>query len=211
MNSGPARSADDRIRVDLLLIADMVETGSRVIDIGCENGTLLSYLADFKQVDARGLELRMEGVRACVSQGLSVIQGNADRDLKDYPDDAFDYAILSQTLQATHRPKLVLEQLLRIGRHVIVSFPNFGHWRARLDLTLRGRMPRNENLPVPWYETPNIHFCTIRDFVDLCSDIGAMIERSMVLDENGTRVRFDSHSRLANLFGNQAVFMLSRP
>ena len=211
MNSGPARSADDRIRVDLLLIADMVETGSRVIDIGCENGTLLSYLADFKQVDARGLELRMEGVRACVSQGLSVIQGNADRDLKDYPDDAFDYAILSQTLQATHRPKLVLEQLLRIGRHVIVSFPNFGHWRARLDLTLRGRMPQNENLPVPWYETPNIHFCTIRDFVDLCSDIGATIERSMVLDENGTRVRFDSHSRLANLFGNQAVFMLSRP
>ena len=211
MNSGPARSADDRIRVDLLLIADMVETGSRVIDIGCENGTLLSYLADFKQVDARGLELRMEGVRACVSQGLSVIQGNADRDLKDYPDDAFDYAILSQTLQATHRPRLVLEQLLRIGRHVIVSFPNFGHWRARLDLTLRGRMPQNENLPVPWYETPNIHFCTIRDFVDLCGDIGAAIERSMVLDENGTRVRFDSHSRLANLFGNQAVFMLSRP
>lgn len=200
----------DKIRVDLQLIAEMVDPGARVIDIGCSDGQLLSYLVVKKQVDGRGIELSQDGVRHCVARGLSVIQGDADRDLKDYPDDAFDYAILSQTLQATHRPRDVLSQLLRIGRRAIVSFPNFGHWRSRLDLMFRGRMPQNANLPIMWYETPNIHFCTIRDFVALCDEMAVRIERSMVLDEHGSRTRFDSHSGLANLLGNQAVFLLSR-
>jgi methionine biosynthesis protein MetW len=145
-----------------------------------------------------------------VARGLSVIQGDADTDLRDYPDNSFDYVILSQTLQATRRPRLVLEQMLRIGRHAIVSFPNFGHWKVRVKLGLGGRMPVTENLPVSWYETPNIHFCTISDFVALVSEIGAKIERGAALDAGGHQMRFDMPWWVWNLLGEQAVFVLSR-
>ena len=134
-------------RVDHLLIAEMVARGSRLLDVGCGDGALLQLLADTKNVDGRGIEVSRERVNACVARGLSVVQGDADRDLFDYPDDAFDYAILSLTIQATRQPKSVLEQLLRIGRHAIVSFPNFGHWQVRGRLMLTGRMPVTENLP----------------------------------------------------------------
>ena len=148
----------------------MVEPGSRVLDVGCGDGALLALLRDRRGVDGRGIELSREGVSDCLAKGLPVIQGDADTDLADYPDDAFDYVILSQTIQATRQPRVVLEHLLRIGRRAIVSFPNFGHWRVRFELALRGRMPVTENLPYSWYDTPNIHFCTIRDFVELCRD-----------------------------------------
>ncbi|MGO8955539.1 MAG: methionine biosynthesis protein MetW, partial [Rhodomicrobium sp.] len=147
-------------RIDLLVIAGMVEPGARVLDVGCGRGELLRLLEEQKQVDGRGIELKQSRVNFCVGRGLSVIQGDADRDLADYPDQAFDYAILSRTLQATYRPKEVLEELLRIARRVIVSFPNFGFWRIRLQILLSGRMPVTWNLPETWYETPNIHFCT---------------------------------------------------
>ena len=203
----PARR--EEARNDLQLVADMVDHGARVLDLGCGDGALLGLLADTRSVDARGLELSQGGVNLCVARGLSVIQGDADTDLATYPDDAFDYVILSQTLQAVRRPKAVLENMLRIGRRAIVSFPNFGHWRVRLELGLRGRMPVTETLPISWHETPNIHFCTIRDFLDLAGEIGATIERGIVLDRNGRVMKEGAPARW-NLFGQQAVFLLRR-
>src|SRR4051812_38110754 len=164
-------------RVDLVVVAEMVAPGAKVLDVGCGDGELLQLLAERRGVDGRGIELSREGVNECVAKGLAVIQGDADTDLVDYPDDAFDYVILSQTLQATRRPRYVLEQMLRIGNRAIVSFPNFGHWRMRLQLLLLGRMPTTDNLPYSWYDTPNIHFCTIKDFRQLCLDIGANMTR----------------------------------
>src|SRR5438270_14055287 len=155
-------------RVDLVLIADMVAPGARVLDVGCGDGELLRLLAETRGVDGRGIELSREGVNEGVAKGLAVIQGDADTDLADYPDDAFDYVILSQTLQATRQPRVVLEHMLRIGRHASVSFPNFGHWGIRMQVFFRGRMPRTDNLPYACYDSPNIHFRTIKDFRQLC-------------------------------------------
>ena len=197
------------IRVDLQLIADMVEPGGRALDVGCGDGSLLAYLTDFKRVDARGMELSQAGVNACVANGLSVIQGDADTDLRAYPDDAFDYVILSQTLQATREPRKVLETLVRIGRRAIVSFPNFGFWRIRLHLMFCGRMPVSHLLMHPWYDTPNIHLCTIRDFVAMCDEIGVGVERSLTLDRHGQPYSLDPHGSLANLLAEQGVFVLS--
>ncbi|OYW51566.1 MAG: methionine biosynthesis protein MetW [Rhizobiales bacterium 12-68-15] len=200
------------VRVDLVVVAEMVAPGSRVLDVGAGDGELLELLATTRGCDARGIELSREGVNAGVARGLAVVQGDADVDLAHYPDDAFDYVILSQTLQATRRPRWVLEQMLRIGRHVIVSFPNFGHWRSRFDLVMHGRMPVTENMPLAWYETPNIHFCTIRDFVELADVMGAgaKMERAVALDSSGHRVRFNLPWWVWNLMGEQAVFLLTR-
>ena len=205
--NGTGRPAD--IRIDLRLVADMVEPGSRLLDIGCGDGQLLYYLTHEKNVDGRGIELGMDGVHRCVKQGLSVIQGDAETDLKDYPSGAFDYVVLGQTLQAMREPRAVLEQLVRIGKHAIVSFPNFGYWRIRMQLLLQGRMPVTQRLGYQWWETPNIHFCTIADFVDLCRQCGVSIERTMILDR-ADRVVSHKHGRLANLLGEQAVFLLKR-
>lgn len=199
----------DTPRVDLLLIAEMVAPGSRVLDVGCGDGMLLRILADKQAVDGRGIELSQAGVNSCVTQGLAVIQGDADTDLAYYPDLAFDYAILSQTIQATHNPRLVLEQLLRIGKRAVVSFPNFGHWRVRTQLMFGGHMPRTDNLPESWHDTPNIHFCTIKDFLTLCDDIGAKVERAVALNAYGTKL-VSMPLFAQNLFGEQAVFLLSR-
>lgn len=197
------------IRVDLQLIADMIEPGARVLDVGCGDGTLLSHLVHDRAIDGRGIELSTDGVKACISMGLPVIQGDAESDLVDYPDGAFDYVVLSQTLQAMHRPKWVLEHLLRIGKHAIVSFPNFAHWRVRMHLGLAGRMPVNACLPLEWYETPNIHFCTIRDFVVLCDEMGISVTEARYLDEAG-KVRPFNSTWFANLFAEQAVYLLKR-
>jgi methionine biosynthesis protein MetW len=197
-------------RVDLVLVADMVPRGARVLDVGCGDGELLQLLAERRDADARGIELSREGVNECVGKGLAVIQGDADADLVDYPDDAFDYVILSQTLQATRQPRHVLEHMLRIGRSAVVSFPNFGHWRIRLQMLFSGRMPTTENLPYTWYDTPNIHFCTIKDFRDLCDAVGARMERAVALNAWGTPLRFNAPWWFWNLFGEQAVFLLTR-
>ena len=205
---GTALSVD--IRSDLRLIAEMVTPGSRVLDIGCGDGALLAHLARAKQVDGRGMELSQSGVNACVSHGLPVIQGDADGDLDDYPSDTFDYAILSQTLQATRNPRLVIGNLVRIGRRAIVSFPNFGHWRIRANLLFNGRMPVTPLLNQAWYDTPNIHLCTIKDFVALCLELGITIERSLTLDRAGQPFALDPVGGLANLLAEQRLFLLRR-
>lgn len=206
----PATDLETGHRLDFLLVTDMVEPGSRVLDVGCGDGDLLTLLRDRKGVDARGIEISREGVNACLAKGLPVIQGDADTDLADYPDDAFDYVILSQTIQATRQPRVVLEHLLRIGRRAIVSFPNFGHWRVRVDLALKGRMPVTDNLPYSWYDTPNIHFCTIRDFVELCRDVGAQMEKAVALNAGGKPMQVSLPWWVWNLLGDQGVFLLKR-
>ncbi len=198
------------LRPDLALIADMIEPQTRVLDIGCGDGALLEYLQENKSVDARGVELSQIGVNASVARGLSVIQGDADTDLIDYPNDAFDYVVLSQTIQATRNPRQVLEELLRISHRAIVSLPNFGHWTVRTSLMFGGKMPVTKSLSDPWYSTPNIHFCTIRDFVDLCTDMESEIVQAYTLGRNGKTSAFSSKSMLTNFLGENAVFLLAR-
>lgn len=197
-------------RRDLEIIANMVDDGSRVLDIGCGNGALLDYLGRNKGVDGRGIELSQAGVNACVANGLSVIQGDADTDLEHYPDDAFDYVVLTRTLQATRNPREVVSHLVRIGRHAIVSFTNFGHWRVRLEMMFDGRMPVVGDEGASWYDTPNIHLCTIRDFSTLCDDLGLTVQRALSLSRSGASRRLKSAGAAANIRGEEAIFVLTR-
>ena len=199
----------DSSRIDFDFIAEMIAPGSRVLDVGCGDGELLERLVKQRGVDGRGMELSQEGVNASVSRGLSVIQGDADTDLRDYPEDAFDYVILSQTIQATHNPSVVLKELSRIGRHIIVSFPNFGHWRVRLKLLLQGRMPETPSLGFHWYDTPNIHLCTLRDFADLSEKLDLRIDDALAVRSGGAK-RIGKPGPIDNLTANEAVFLLSR-
>lgn len=208
--TGTADTVTPHVRVDHQLIAEMIRPGSRVLDVGCGDGALLDLLRRTRDVDGRGIEISREKVNACVARGLSVIQGDADRDLPAYPDAAFDYAVLSLTIQATRRPKAVLDNLLRIGRHAIVSFPNFGHWRVRSQLMFRGRMPVTEHLPEQWYDSPDGHLCTIKDFVTLCAMLDARVEQKVAFNTAGQKLGTWLPLTAHNLLGEKAVFLLTR-
>ncbi len=194
-----------KLRPDLQIIADNITPNARVLDIGCGDGALMMALRDLKQVDARGLEINPGNVASAVSKGLSVVQGDADTDLSAYPDGSFDYAVLSQTLQTTHRPDVILDELLRIGKQAFVSFPNFAHWRVRMSLLFGGRMPVTRLLPQTWYDTPNIHHVTIDDFRALVRDGKLKQEGQWFLSGDKRTSR-----AAANLLAEHAVFLLRK-
>jgi len=206
----PVRMVAKNMRLDLTLIAGMVAPRSRVLDIGCGDGALIGHLFRTKGCDARGIEIDMAEVTRAVIHGLPVMQGDADSDLSQYPDAAFDYVVLSRTLQAVERPREVLRQMLRIGERAILSFPNFGHWQVRWQLLAGGRMPMTGVWDRPWHETPNIHPCTIRDFFVLCAEEGYAVEQWLAVDEAGQKSPWRRSATLANLFGEQALFKLRK-
>jgi len=197
------------LRPDLAAIAGMITPKSSILDVGCGEGDLLAYLQAQKSVLGRGIELSQKGVNACITRGLSVIQGDADVDLSYYPENAYDFVVLSQTLQTLRQPKEVLKHLVRIGKHAIVSVPNFGHWKNRLYLAGIGKMPVTKSLSNQWYDTPNIHFCTITDFLELCDSLDLRVEKSIYITEKGDSSAISSHPIFANLFGQNGIFMVA--
>jgi methionine biosynthesis protein MetW len=199
------------VREDFNEILRMVRPGARVLEIGCGEGALLELLTREKGVDGRGLEISPEGVSACLARGLAVVQGDADHDLADYPAQAFDYAVLTQTLQQMREPRKVLSELLRIAQRAVVSLPNFGHWRVRWSLLARGRMPVTKDLPEPWWATQNIHLCTLGDFTDLCDELGVRIEACAALNHGQPARAIDPKRMVENWRAEQALFLIRQP
>jgi len=200
----------NKIRFDLEVVASLIKPKSRVLDIGCGDGELLHFLQQQKNIEGRGLEISHQQVSKALIKGLSVIQGNAENDLAFYPDKSFDYAVLSQTIQATHNPPKILLEMLRIAEFAIVSLPNFGYIQNRLDLMFKGKMPVNKTIPYQWYETPNIHFCTIIDFENLCHDLDIAILKKVFLTANHQLFSIFRKKYFANLFAKYGIFLISK-
>ncbi|NBV07126.1 MAG: methionine biosynthesis protein MetW [Proteobacteria bacterium] len=199
-----------KIRYDLEIIANLIKANSKVLDIGCGDGELLEFLKKTKNTDGRGLEISQVEVSRALVKGLSVIQGNAENDLAFYPDRNFDYAILSQTIQATQRPKEILQEMLRVAEYAVISLPNFAHIKNRLHLLFKGTMPVNKNIPFTWFDTPNIHFCSIEDFENLCHDLDFIIERKIFLTNKHRLFSFFGHKKIANLFAQYGIFLIRK-
>ena len=197
------------IRKDWNLIESLINKNSKILDVGCGEGGLITQLEKNIGAKTSGIEVNSQLVRKAITQGCNIVQGDAEKDLDQYSNQSFDYVILSQTLQAMINPKVVLLELLRIGVKAIVSFPNFGHWKIRFQLLFTGRMPITKGLPYAWYETPNIHFFTIKDFQELCKELNIIIEKNIALTSKGKQFEIFSEMSGANLFTSEAIFLLS--
>ena len=198
------------IKTEYKIISDMIERNSSVLDVGCDDGSLMEFLKANKNTNIRGIEISKEKVQTCVSKGLTVIEGNAEFDLKQFPNNSFDYVVLGQTLQAFVNPELVINELLRVGKKAIITIPNFGHWRVRLNLLIKGTMPITNSLPHNWYNTPNIHMCTIKDFVKFSEIIGFKIFKSLALKNKKISNINDSNLFIKNLFGEIGIFLIEK-
>jgi len=198
------------MKTEYKIITNIIEKNSRVLDVGCDDGTLMELLKIDKNVDIRGIEISKEKVQICISKGLTVIEGNAEFDLKQFPNDSFDYVVLGQTLQAFINPEIVIKELLRVGKKAIVTIPNFGHWKVRLNLLIKGTMPITNSLPNNWYNTPNIHMCTIKDFVKFSKIINFRIFKSLALINKDVSNINSSNLFFKNLFGELGIFLIEK-
>ena len=190
------------------VISDLIEDNKKVLDVGCADGTLMQFLKENKNINVRGLEISKDKVQECIAKGLTVIEGNAEKDLKQFPDKSFDYVVLSQTLQAFYEPEKVLSNLLRIGKSVVISIPNFGFWKVRIKLLFFGEMPVTKTLPNTWYNTPNLHMCTIKDLFNFCDEKKIIIKKAVGVNENKTSIIKKSNLEIKNLFSKVGIFLI---
>jgi len=198
------------MKKEFQIISELIENNTRVLDVGCGDGTLMKYLKDNKNIDTRGLEISKNNVQDCISKGLSIIEGNAEKDLHQFQNLSFDYAVLSQTLQAFYNPEKVIDDLLKVANKAIVTIPNFGYWKVRIHLLFKGTMPVTENLPNEWYDTPNLHMCTIKDFFNFCSEKKIELYKSIALNGEKTSVINKSNVNIKNLSSELGIFLINK-
>tara|TARA_B100000902_G_scaffold333991_1_gene332868 strand:- start:722 stop:1318 length:597 start_codon:yes stop_codon:yes gene_type:complete len=198
------------MKLEYKIISDIIEENSKVLDVGCDDGSFMEFLKKNKKVNIRGIEISKDKVQTCISKGLTVIEGNAEFDLKQFPNNSFDYVVLGQTLQAFINPEIVIKELLRVGNKAIVTIPNFGHWKVRLNLLIKGTMPMTKTLPNEWYNTPNIHMCTIKDFFKFSKTINFKIFKSLALVNKNVSNIDDSNLFLKNLFSELGIFLIEK-